>query len=55
MQTMKGTPIFMAPEMFDNKYSFPADVFAVGLILLMIENPAFNYESKTLNVMHHCF
>jgi len=39
-----GTPEFMAPEMYDENYSEPADVYAFGMCLLEMVTNEYPYE-----------
>jgi len=42
--TITGTPLYMAPEIYQKEYSYPADIFALGCILK---------ELCTLNRIEH--
>lgn len=39
-----GTPEFMAPEMYDENYAEPADVYAFGMCLLEMVTNEYPYE-----------
>jgi WNK lysine deficient protein kinase len=39
-----GTPEFMAPEMYDEKYAEPADIYAFGMCLLEMVTNEYPYE-----------
>ena len=31
-----GTPFYVAPEVFDRKYSYPADIWSIGVIMCVV-------------------
>ena len=39
-----GTPEFMAPEMYDENYAEPADIYAFGMCLLEMVTNEYPYE-----------
>ena len=39
-----GTPEFMAPEMYNEKYAEPADIYAFGMCLLEMVTNEYPYE-----------
>lgn len=39
LKDLMGTPLYIAPEIFDeNGYSFPADVWSLGVIMFELMN-----------------
>lgn len=39
LKSLKGTPFFTAPEVFGENYDKRAEIYTLGIILLMIDNP----------------
>lgn len=50
----KGTPTFMAPEIFNLDYSFPVDMFSLGLTFWssLIADPTLSIVRRTLRVLY---
>lgn len=47
--TGTGTPVYMAPEVFNNEYgtySFPSDVFSYAVLYAMFSNHKFEFSDK---------
>lgn len=47
--TMRGTPYFMAPEVFEQKYSAKADVWAVGCVLYQMVTASVPWKTLGFN------
>ncbi|KAK3256499.1 serine threonine-protein kinase [Cymbomonas tetramitiformis] len=46
-QTVIGTPEFMAPELYDEKYDELVDIYAFGMVLLELATNRFPYDECT--------
>jgi len=50
-----GTPAYLAPEMFDlNSYSFPVDIWALGVMTYLLLTGEMPFESKTVMETYRC-
>jgi serine/threonine protein kinase len=36
MNTFAGTPIYMAPEIYDKSYTYKVDFWAIGVVLVLL-------------------
>eukprot|EP00002_Diphylleia_rotans_P028335 TRINITY_DN571_c0_g2_i2.p1 TRINITY_DN571_c0_g2~~TRINITY_DN571_c0_g2_i2.p1 ORF type:complete len:366 (-),score=68.82 TRINITY_DN571_c0_g2_i2:259-1356(-) len=49
-----GTPVYRAPEMIQNRsYSFPVDVWALGVILYSMLHGQFPFYDENINILNH--
>jgi calcium-dependent protein kinase len=47
-QEMCGTPSYMAPEVFDNEYSLPSDVWSCGVMMYQLLSGSFPFNARTM-------
>lgn len=43
-----GTPVFMAPELYQRQYSFPADLWSCGMMLYQLVSGRFPFWCEHL-------
>lgn len=48
-QEMCGTPSFMAPEVFDQEYGYPSDVWSAGVMMYLLLSGAFPFKVLALD------
>ena len=50
--TILGTPEFMAPELYEEKYGTAVDIYAFGMVLLEMVTRSFPSQSAELRVVN---